>query len=105
MSCEMVQRIAACMLSSGLQSSGRCSAARTVRRECMDVFLLGVSCVRYSDRLVGLKHIQVAAIKKEDLVTEDDAKDETTEEEQEQAGEIEKEDAGVSARRRTRRDT
>ena len=47
-----------------------------------------------------------AAAKKEDLVTADDVKEEAVEEEQEQAGEIEKEgEVGVSARRRTRRET
>ena len=58
-------------------------------------------------------HLQVttAAIKKEDLVTADDVaapkgEQVVEEEEQEQAGEIEKEgEAGVSARRRVRRET
>lgn len=50
----------------------------------------------------------IEAIKKEDLVTADDAPvvKEESEEEQEQAGEIEKEgEVGVSARRRPRRDS
>lgn len=63
----------------------------------------GVGCVQCSDRAFGLERVQVAAIKKEDIVTEDDdVKEEPVEEEQEQAGEIEKESG---ARRRTRRDT
>jgi len=79
-------------------------AERRVRTPCF-------VWVVFSYEALCFGHLQVTteSIKKEDLVTADDvaaAKEDRVEEEQELAGEIEKEgEVGVSARRRPRRET